>query len=312
MPRYMSGENVRQGAAGTASGMSMLMGAANIVLKDLLSSWDNGVSQPVFEGFYHWNMRYNPDQDIKGDFNVDARGASSLIAKEVRAQQLQQFLVATNNPDDRVLVNRKKAVREWANCLEMADVMHTDDEIEAQAKSPEAQQQAQLMQMQQQLAMAELQGRGMKLMAEAERAAAQVREIEESVRAMAEKAVSERVQAMYASVQAAQVAMTAPGVAVAADGIYRAAGGRDQQQLQAEQSQAMGMEFLENAVKPQPQEAQPQEPGPQGAPGGTNTPQQAQALPDQAQAQMPMPSATEGAHAGVQTARNDGQPGAAQ
>jgi hypothetical protein len=40
IPRYMTVENVATGAGGTASGMSMLMGAANIMIKDLVSSWD--------------------------------------------------------------------------------------------------------------------------------------------------------------------------------------------------------------------------------------------------------------------------------
>lgn len=300
MPRYMSGENVSQGAAGTASGMSMLMGAANIVLKDLLSSWDNGVSQPVIDGLYRWNMKYNPDNAIKGDFCVDAKGASSMIAKEVRAQQLQAFLQLTQNPQDQMLVNRKKALREWANCLEMSDVMLTDEEVEAAAKSPEAQQQAQLMQAQQQLAMAELQGRGNKLMAEAEHVAAKVKHIEAQITALAEQAVSERVQSIFASVQAAQGALSAPGVALAADQIYVSAGGRDHAEQRAQQDSDQAMEMIAQSMAPQ-----------QGAPVGTNQPQQAQpqqaAIPEQqAQAQ----SAMQGANAGMQTARNDA--GAAQ
>lgn len=297
IPRYMTGENVKQGAAGTASGMSMLMGAANIVLKDLLSNWDNGVAQPLIEGFYHWNMTYNPDTDIKGDFSVDARGASSMIAKEVRAQQLINFLQLTNNPEDKVLVNRRKAMRELANCLEMRDVMNTDQEIEAQVNSPEAQQQAQLMQMQQQLAMAELQGRANKLMAEAERAAAQAKEVEANIQLVAERVVAERVQQMFASVQAAQGILSQPGVALAADQVFRSAGGKDQVQLQAQQQQKLGMELLESAVKQPDGAEQPQ---------GTNTPQQA--APQQAQTQQAHAapqSATLGAGAGSRTARDD-------
>lgn len=303
LPRYMSGENATQGAAGTASGMSMLMGAANIVLKDLLSSWDNGVSQPVFTGFYKWNMKFNPDASIKGDYCVDARGASSLIAKEVRAQQLQGFLQATASPQDQALVNRKKALREWANCLEMADVMFSDEEIDANSKSPEAQQQMQMMQMQQQLAMAELQGRGAKLIAEAERASAQVQHINAQVQHMAEQAVSERVQAIFASVQAAQAALSGQGVAVAADQLFRSAGGRDQQQVRANQQDEQGMGLLSESVKPD---------APVGA-QGTNLPQSA--APAHAQADtsgVQPPSAMQGVNAGMQTVRNDNQPGAQQ
>jgi hypothetical protein len=52
IPRYMTGENVSSGAGGTASGMSMLMGAANIMIKDLISGWDEGITRPFISAMY--------------------------------------------------------------------------------------------------------------------------------------------------------------------------------------------------------------------------------------------------------------------
>jgi len=37
-----------------------------------------------------WNMQYNDKAEIKGDFNVDARGASVLLAKDQQAQSLTE------------------------------------------------------------------------------------------------------------------------------------------------------------------------------------------------------------------------------
>ena len=302
LPRYMSGENVTRGAGGTASGMSMLMAAANVVLKDLLNSWDDGISQPMVEGFYNWNMRYNPDASIKGDFNVEARGASSLIAKEVRGLQLEKFLQQTNNPDDAKFVNRRKALREWANCNEMNDVMYSDEEVERNAKSPEAQQVQQLQQQQQQMAMQLQQAQTQKLLADAQRAQASAEQMKADIELVVEKAVETRVNSIYIAAQAGQTLLQNPGAAVAADQVFRSAGGRDQQDQRSQNTQEQGMELLSQALQPADAGAQT---GVQ--PDGTNHPDRGgPALPAPA---TPLPAAAggaDGARSGVETARDDG------
>jgi len=156
IPRYMTGENVSQGAAGTASGMSMLMGAANIMIKDLVSSWDEGITRSFIQGMYRWNMQFNKDNSIKGDFDVKARGSSSLVAREVRAQQLDMFSQAVANPMDAPFIKRDKLLRQRAEAHELTDVVKTEDEVAAEQNNQMAQQQQQMAMQQAQLAMSEL------------------------------------------------------------------------------------------------------------------------------------------------------------
>lgn len=123
VPRYMYGETQNvQGAGRTATGLSMLMGAANIVLKDQIRNFDDGITKPFIKAMYFWNMRLNPKQDIKGDFNVQPRGSTSLIAKEVRAEHLNTFLALTNNPVDLAITNRDVLLREMAKSLDLSDL----------------------------------------------------------------------------------------------------------------------------------------------------------------------------------------------
>jgi hypothetical protein len=76
----------------TATGMSMLMNAANTVLRRMVKSFDDQVTKPLITGFYDWNMQFNDSDEIKGDFTIDARGSSSLMVKELQTQQLMQFV----------------------------------------------------------------------------------------------------------------------------------------------------------------------------------------------------------------------------
>jgi hypothetical protein len=123
VPRYMYGDESNMGGAGrTASGLSMLMGAANTTLKDQVKNFDDGVTKPFIKALYNWNMKFNPKPDIKGDFEIVAKGSASLIAKEVRMEQLNQFLMLTNNPVDLAYVQRDNILREVLKVMDLDDL----------------------------------------------------------------------------------------------------------------------------------------------------------------------------------------------
>ncbi len=91
VPRYTYGINDGAAVSKTVGGMSMFMGQANISLKDIAKNWDDGITSPFIGDMYGWNMQFNDDEAIKGDYDVIARGSSSLVAKELRANALSQF-----------------------------------------------------------------------------------------------------------------------------------------------------------------------------------------------------------------------------
>jgi len=220
IPRYMTGENVSQGAAGTASGMSMLMGAANIMIKDLVSSWDEGITRSFIQGMYRWNMQFNKDNSIKGDFDVKARGSSSLVAREVRAQQLDMFSQAVANPMDAPFIKRDKLLRQRAEAHELTDVVKTEDEVAAEQNNQMAQQQQQMAMQQAQLAMSELGQKVALLTAQVAKATAEA----ELTRA---KTVDTKVASAFSALQAGGVATSTPQIAPAGDEILRSAGWTD-------------------------------------------------------------------------------------
>lgn len=214
VPRYMTGENVGSGAAGTASGMSMLMGAANIMIKDLIGNWDDGVTTPFIRALYRWNMQFHPDNNIKGDFDVKARGTSSLVAREVRAQQLDMFSQAVANPMDAPFIKRDKLLRQRAEAHELSDIVKTEDEVAAEQNNEAIQMQQQMQQQQMKLAMAELEQKVALLTAQAAKAMAEV----ELVHA---KAVETKVASVYSALQAGGVVTQSPTIAPAGDEILR-------------------------------------------------------------------------------------------
>lgn len=132
VPRYMHGDNTNVGGAGrTATGLSMLMGASNITLKDQVKNFDDGITKQFIKAMYFWNMDINPKTNIKGDFNIIAKGSTSLIAKEIRAEHINTFLGLTNNPVDLQYTNRDVVLREMAKSLDLdeLELIKTKDQI---------------------------------------------------------------------------------------------------------------------------------------------------------------------------------------
>lgn len=131
IPRYMWGDQAG-GAGRTASGLSMMMGSANITIKDQVKNFDDGITKPFITALYHWNMQFGNDEGVKGDYAVKATGSASLVAKEVYANSLMQFANITNNNVDLPVVKRAAVVRNIADALDLGDkdLVLSDKEIE--------------------------------------------------------------------------------------------------------------------------------------------------------------------------------------
>lgn len=122
IPRYMTGDSPTGGAGRTASGMSMLMGNANKGMKQVVSNIDKHVLTPALERQYFYNMKYSDDPVLKGDAQVVARGAHSIMQKEAAQVRRNEFLAATANPFDMQIMGpegRTALLRERAKDLDM-------------------------------------------------------------------------------------------------------------------------------------------------------------------------------------------------
>lgn len=96
MPQIMGGE---QGSAPeTVGGMVMLFNNANTVLRQRVKLYDDNITKPHLSRYYDWKMANDPDPKIKGDFEIDARGSSALIERDIQNQALLNLANITNNP----------------------------------------------------------------------------------------------------------------------------------------------------------------------------------------------------------------------
>lgn len=136
---------VAQGEAGataqqnTFGGLSLLMNSANVVFRMVAKNHDDMVTVPDIRRIYDWNMQFSARDEIKGDYQVDARGSSALLAREMQTSNL---IAITNIFGDDPRFKKLEAMRRTVQSLQIPadELVMSDDEIaeeeQKQAQNP--------------------------------------------------------------------------------------------------------------------------------------------------------------------------------
>ena len=118
-PSFAHGQTGVSGVGRTASGISMLMSAANGSIRSVVKNVDDYLLAPIGRAFFAFNMQFDYDEDIKGDLEVTANGTESLMANEVRSQRLMQFLGVVQNPALAPFAKMDYIIREIAKSMDL-------------------------------------------------------------------------------------------------------------------------------------------------------------------------------------------------
>ena len=120
IPSYSHGQTGVQSMTRTASGMSMLLGAASLNIKTVIKNLDDFLLKPLGEAYFQWNMQFLESKlGVEGDLEVKATGTASLMQKEVRSQRLTTFLQSIQNPAIAPFVKINKLIGELAYSLDL-------------------------------------------------------------------------------------------------------------------------------------------------------------------------------------------------
>lgn len=130
VPTIMQGE--KGAAPDTVGGMQMLMNSANVVLRRLVKQFDDMVTRPHIRRYYDYNMLYGEDEEIKGDFQIDARGSSALLVRDIQNQAFLNLLAAGANPIYGLYLDTQKLFEKalQAQHIDPAEVFKPEEEIE--------------------------------------------------------------------------------------------------------------------------------------------------------------------------------------
>ena len=131
MPSFAHGSTGVMGVGRTASGMSMLMGAAAQSIKAVVRNLDDFLLAPWGKAHFAFNMQFNFDKIFLGDLSVVPRGTESLMRNEVRSQKLLQFMQMTSNEMMAPFIRYDYILRELAKSMDLHEDKILNDPREA-------------------------------------------------------------------------------------------------------------------------------------------------------------------------------------
>lgn len=105
--QIMAGDMTGQATLGrTSSGINQLMGAANIVLREFARNFDV-YNESIIYSTIEWNMMFNDDEEIKGDYQIIPRVSTALIEKQIQSNNLM-MLNQSLTPEERSFINPER------------------------------------------------------------------------------------------------------------------------------------------------------------------------------------------------------------
>jgi hypothetical protein len=104
IPAYSYGNEKVAGAGRTSSGLSMLMNASARGIKKAMAEIDVNIIDSFIQRLYVWNMRYNPNESIKGDAQVITHGTTKMLLQDMKLARLSEFTQKTNNQVDMQII----------------------------------------------------------------------------------------------------------------------------------------------------------------------------------------------------------------
>jgi len=114
----------------TLGATNIMVDSNNVAFRDRVKLWDDNITKKHMTRYYHWNMQYNENADIKGDYNVIPKGTSVLLVRDQQAQSLIQLMALRGDPKVDAEVDWGKAVRELFRSLKL-DVLKSDEDKKA-------------------------------------------------------------------------------------------------------------------------------------------------------------------------------------
>lgn len=130
MPQMMGGD--KGSAPETVGGMIMLSNNSNTVLRLRVKLYDDSITRPHIRRHFDWQMANSKKAEIKGDMEIDARGSTSLIERDIQNQATINLANVTNNPRYQAFLDPKEELRVILKAFRVTpeDIMLSDAKIE--------------------------------------------------------------------------------------------------------------------------------------------------------------------------------------
>lgn len=123
-----------------AAGLLQIINLRTIFQRMIAAQADDTWFQRMGESWCQWNIQYNPDQSIKGDFDVSGVASTTLVSKDLQLQHLQVGMTISAQPQ---YAGFSDSYAQFATYWSMLDIPDSDKMVYPKDQAMQNQQQMQ-------------------------------------------------------------------------------------------------------------------------------------------------------------------------
>jgi len=145
LPDFAMGMSTSTSHNRTAEGLTIQRNMAMSFIRSVIGNIDTFGIKPIIEELYNWNMNFNPDEEIKGDFEVVPKGVTNAASDEAITQRILGLIQSPIAEEYLKLENAAPLLAKGLRVQDL-DLIRTTDEVdERRAKNAAVNAQAQEM-----------------------------------------------------------------------------------------------------------------------------------------------------------------------
>lgn len=135
-PSYTHGQTgINPSLGRTSSGLSMMMGAASVGIRQATKNFDDYLLSPLGEAMFEFNKLNSDDPELKGNFLIVSGGTDILMRNEVKSQRIMSLFQLGANPMLAPYFRWPYLIREGVRSMDLDPdkATNTDEQAQRQA-----------------------------------------------------------------------------------------------------------------------------------------------------------------------------------
>ena len=128
LPTIFQGE--AQKNPDTLGQTNIAVDSANVGIRHRTKAYDDNITDKHITRYYHWNMQYNKNNKIKGDFDVISRGTSVLLERDQTGRAILEMYALKADPTFERIIDWDKAAEAAVKARKL-DILKDDQALKA-------------------------------------------------------------------------------------------------------------------------------------------------------------------------------------
>lgn len=120
-------------ATESATGQVIMNQNSSLLGDYLAEEWDDWITEKVIRRYYAWNMQYNPDPRIKGDFEIDVKSSTEFKNKMMVLRDVERLsMEAAQNPELAIHLNMDELTKARLGMMNLPNhsIIRSKEEVE--------------------------------------------------------------------------------------------------------------------------------------------------------------------------------------